>query len=244
MNRLSTALRHGRRTSVVLTGFGPFPGVPLNATMLLIPQLAAAARGLFPAIDVTTEILATEWIAAPARVDALIATHAPDLLIHFGVASAARGFEIERQGRNACDLAPDASGRLPDAAHVRPSGPDLHASRLPVDAIVHRLRAHGIPAFASLSAGAYLCNATLYHSLAETDPAQCHTGFVHIPASLAPAVAPAPGAPLRTSAGCPLTWAQALEGGLHILATCLDLPSPEPQVMAQIVTDRGPARSA
>ena len=248
MNHTPKAKQVRVRTNVVLTGFGPFPGVPLNATMLLIPRLAAAARQVFPAVDIATEILATEWAAAPLRVDALLAEHTPDLMIHFGVSAQARGFEIEQQGRNTRDLTHDAGGRMPDAAHVRVDGPDQHPSRLPVDAIVHRLRAHDIPAFVSPNAGAYLCNATLYHSLAATDPALCDVGFVHIPASLAPPVVPepvahTPGAPLGTSPGCPLTWAQALAGGLHILATCLDRPSPGRKVLAQAVTRHGLAGS-
>ena len=28
------------RTAVLITGFGPFPGVPVNATMQLVPELA------------------------------------------------------------------------------------------------------------------------------------------------------------------------------------------------------------
>jgi len=41
-------------------------------------------------------------------------------------------------------------------------------------------------------------------------------GFIHIPASLAkPEGARRPGA-------CPLNWAQAMEGGLEILAACLN----------------------
>lgn len=223
------------RTRVVLTGFGPFPGVPVNATMLLVPRLGVAARQLFPALDITTEILATEWIAAPARVDALIAAHAPELLIHFGVSGAARGFEIEQHGHNTRDATLDAGGRLPDAAHVRADGPHLHLARLPVAAIVARLREHGIPAFLSPSAGAYLCNATLYHSLAVSDPVMCDAGFVHIPASLAPPGPVAKGAPLQASPGCPLTWPQALEGALHILAVCLGKPSRPTQVTAELL---------
>ena len=55
------------RPIVLLTGFGPFPGVPENATAVLVPRLAKAARELFPTYDFVAEILPTEWTAAPQK---------------------------------------------------------------------------------------------------------------------------------------------------------------------------------
>src|SRR5205814_3166301 len=82
-----------------------------------------------------------------------------------------------------------------------------------------------IPAFVSRDAGAYLCNAALYHSL---DCARSEAvtgrrvGFVHIPAALA-----RPGGPNRGRSGaCPLTWEEALDGALEILAAGLGRSRP------------------
>ena len=41
--RQAAGMRNAR-TTVLITGFGPFPGVPVNATMRLVPELAQAAR--------------------------------------------------------------------------------------------------------------------------------------------------------------------------------------------------------
>ncbi len=68
------------RTSVLVTGFGPFPGVPVNATMRLVPELVQAARHALPGVRVASAILATEWAAAPLRLDALLADTEPDLV--------------------------------------------------------------------------------------------------------------------------------------------------------------------
>ena len=81
--RPSTARRHGvtimmrpraaapagaqARTTVLITGFGPFPGVPVNATMRLLPELALAAPRLFPDVRFAVEVLPTEWAAGPRR---------------------------------------------------------------------------------------------------------------------------------------------------------------------------------
>jgi len=208
------------RTSVLITGFGPFPGVPSNATMLLLPQLAQLAPRSFPDVRFAFEVLPTEWSAGPRRLQVLLAEAAPDLAVHFGVSSRARGFEIEQRARNSCAATPDASGALPTAAAVCEPGPEYLPTSLPVQHLVARLRRLGIAAFVSRDAGTYLCNAALYHSLASAkDAAKAgrRVGFVHIPAALA-----RPGGANRGRSGaCPLTWQQALDGALEILATCL-----------------------
>jgi len=202
---------------VLLTGFAPFPGVPVNASVRLVRELVEAARRRFPGTKVSAGVLPTEWQAAPRQLEILLAETRPDLLLHFGVSSRARGFEIEQRGLNRCQLQLDAAGALPASIAVREGGPDSMPTSLPVSYIVARLRRRGIRAFASRDAGGYLCNATLYASLerARSVPGR-RVGFIHIPASLAkPEGARQPGA-------CPLNWAQAMEGGLEILAACLN----------------------
>jgi pyroglutamyl-peptidase len=204
---------------VLLTGFAPFPGVPVNATMALVPQLADRAKSRFVGAKVSAGVLPTEWLAAPRQMENLLARVRPELILHFGVSARARGFEIEQRGQNRCLLAPDAGGVLPVSTAVCAGGPEILRASLPVNYIVARLRRRGIPAFASRDAGGYLCNATLYHSLAaaRTQPGR-RVGFIHVPASLARPAAAGGG----RSGACPLTWAQALEGGLEILAACLN----------------------
>ena len=226
MPRTRAVTRTDGRTTLLVTGFGPFPSVPVNATMTLVPRLAAAARHLFPAVRIVTDILPTEWVAAPARVDRLLKLYQPDVVLHFGVSSRARGFEIESRGCNRCAMVPDASGSRPAAPAIAQNGIDLLPSRIPVTEIVQRLRQQGVPVFRSWSAGTYLCNATLYHVLAKMADHACAAGFVHIPDSLVPAGADSLKSPLRTSAGCPMTWPQALTGGLEIIATVLAQPPP------------------
>ncbi len=212
------------RTSVLLTGFGPFPGTPVNATMVLVPALAAAVQRAFPDVAVTAEILPTEWERAPSRVDALLDEAQPDISLHFGVSSRARGFEIEARGRNFRKDVADASGACPPECAVRDGAPEHLAARLPVAEIVTRMRRRGIAANVSWDAGGYLCNAVLYHVLAaaRSRPELRRTGFVHVPTGLA--ALPVRGGAVRGD--CGLTWPQAMEGGLELMAICLGRPHP------------------
>ena len=116
--------------------------------------------------------------------------------------------------------AADGAGRLPPLAVLDPDGPERLASTLPVARIVKQLTAAGLPTVTSDDAGTYLCNAVLFQSLALAAGSKngLLAGFIHIPASLAGA-----GANGRSpEPGCPLTLDQALDGGLQILAACLE----------------------
>lgn len=202
--------------TVLLTGFGPFPGVPMNASATLAHEMAAhAPRRLPRAADFAfhAETLPTEWDAGPARLAELHDRLEPAVVLHFGVSERAAGFVIETRGENACLDALDAAGRPPPHTLLSHSGPDARAATIPALPIVDRLRGEGFTAHASTDAGRYLCNAVLYRSLewaaarsnsAHAVPAP-RIGFVHIPHD--PLAACAPRTPLN--------------GALIILETCL-----------------------
>lgn len=203
--------------TILLTGFGPFPGVSDNATARLVPELAQRARAEFAHHVFHTEILDTAWASAPQRVADLIALHRPALALHFGVARDARGFQIERLAQNACRIAADVTGCVPATATLDHGGPDTRTSGLDAEAVAAHLAALGYPVSLSDDAGAYLCNAVLYHSLAsaqtvtEASGTACCSGFIHIPADLA---------------SPPLSFQMALEGSLEIVRLCLGQSRP------------------
>ncbi len=210
----------GGRTRVLLTAFGPFPGVPANATSLLVPRVADAARIAYPGIVFDVRILPTEWAAGLRHLGDHYEMLAPSVALHFGVSSRARGFEIEARGVNRCAFLPDAAGAFPHGTALREDGASYLTSTVPVAAIVARLRARGLPAFVSRSAGTYLCNAALYSALdqARLRARETRIGFVHLPSSLLveerrPQFGPHP--------RCPLTWRQTIDGGVEIIGAAL-----------------------
>ena len=210
-----------QRPTVLITGFSAFPGVAANATETLVPQLAAAARARFPDYDIVDAVLPVDWKLAPELLQSLLDAHAPRVALHFGVSQRAEDFRIERLSRNVCEPRHDASGALPDDIAVIRSGADTLTTTLPIDRIVARLKDIGVPCCTSDDAGAYLCNALLYRSLAaaraRTTPH--FAGFVHVPAALAAgACDPA------EAVECRLTWPEAVAGALEIVAACLDEP--------------------
>ncbi len=222
------------RPVLLLTGFGPFPRVPVNATSLLVPRIAEAADKAFAGVCVVCEIIPTEWRAGLARVEELYAEHRPLIAIHFGVSGRATGFAVEARARNRCAASPDAADCLPDGICVAPGAPEFLPSTLPVTLIVERLRRRGMPAQLSRDAGNYLCNALMYRTLdlARTKDWPARNGFVHLPTSLVDPRHPERG-PLRPSR---LSWRQVVDGGLEIIAASLGRQqtqiSPSPSVLA------------
>jgi len=208
------------RPAIVLTGFGAFPGVPVNATETLVPLLAKAARTLFPTHETIDAILPTQWAEAPARLEKLVSPGNVVLVLHFGVAQDADGFQLELVGRNLRTSLEDATGHLPSSIRVVEDGPDLLATNLPVEHIAARLMALDLPCATSDNAGTYLCNALLYHSLsaARNAPAPHLAGFVHLPANL---IGHGPDGQ-HPHPGCPLDWCGALSGGVEIITACMD----------------------
>ena len=203
------------KRTVLLTGFGPFPGVETNASGELVRRLARAARKRHPGLSVHSAVLPVEWQAAPRRLEHLIARHKPDIALHFGVSHRARGFVIETLAANDAIGTPDAAGEAAIGPELDPGGPRSRRVTLPAARIAKRLVKAGHPATLSNDAGRYLCNALLYHALtyAGGHGVPKLVGFIHLPETIADAGAP--------SVKHPLTWTMALDGALDILMECL-----------------------
>ncbi len=177
--------RAAPRPTVLLTGFGPFPGVPINVSAELVRRVVRRARRALPEFQFATAVLPTEWARAPRLIGALHGRYRPVLALHFGVASGTECLRLERTALNVCRPSTDAAGVLPFAEKLSEGGPLQRHATIAVGAIAERLNGKGHSTSISDDAGGYLCNAVLYHSLAfEEAHGGCNVGFVHIPSDL------------------------------------------------------------
>lgn len=208
------------RCAVLITGFGPFPGVPRNVSAQLAEQVGDAIRQRFPSSEVATAALPTEWDIAPEHVVDLICELRPTLALHFGVSDIAHGFVIETIARNQAARI-DASGVLPELPVIEPLGPEEMPTQLPAGRIQARLQRLGLPARLSRDAGTYLCNAVFYRSvLAQRELGMGgRSGFVHLPVEIASE--PGRDAGPAGQRAAPLTFERARQGGIEIVAACL-----------------------
>jgi pyroglutamyl-peptidase len=167
--------------TVLLTGFEPFGGETLNPSWEAVRRLDGWAE---PGFRVVAGLLPCKFGAAREALDALIEAHRPCLLIAVGQAGKRTEISVERIAINVDDARiPDNAGRQPIDEPVVPGGPAAYFSTLPIKAIVHALRAAGIPAAVSQTAGTFVCNHVFYAALhaAARRGDGLRAGFMHIP---------------------------------------------------------------
>jgi pyroglutamyl-peptidase len=170
---------------VLLTGFEPFAGASLNPSEEIVKVLAAKgitdAAGK-PLVDLHTAILPVVFTESSELLKHLIKQHQPDIVICLGQAEGRREISLERVAINLDDarLADNAGRTITDQPVVAGAAP-AEFTTLPVKEMVSALRAAGIAAGLSTTAGTFVCNHIFYsvqHALAGQ---QKRSGFIHVP---------------------------------------------------------------
>lgn len=166
---------------VLITGFGPFPGAAENSSAWLVQALAA--KGAPSGCTLHAEVLPTEWAEVTTLGPRLLQRHRPRLILHLGLSRTAKGFRIERSAHNVIDFREDARGATPNKRSVLEPGEARLDTAISTAKLARHLRTQDLPAAASRSAGAYLCNYLYYLSLhwARQQEAPCDVTFVHLP---------------------------------------------------------------
>lgn len=168
------------RRVVLVTGFEPFDGEQVNPSAEIARELHD--RGIRGHV-VVGGLLPCVFAAADQELARLIATHRPVLVICVGQAGGRDAITPERVAINLDDARiPDNAGRQPVDRPVVRGGPAAYWTDLPVKAIVAALRARGIPAAVSQTAGTFVCNHVFYalmHRLRRRRGVR--GGFIHVP---------------------------------------------------------------
>ena len=172
--------------SLLLTGFGPFPGATENPTEALVRTLATEPPENFGAGELTAIVLVTEYERSWSTLQRVLRRNRPDIVVHFGLHRRAKAIHVEALGRNRLNPEQvDAAGYAPLSGRARRFGPETILATYAADRIVAALAAAGVPAAISEDAGGYVCNATLYRSLYVAPPGR-KVGLIHVPPNLEP----------------------------------------------------------
>jgi pyroglutamyl-peptidase len=166
--------------TILLTGFGPFPGAPFNPTAPLVERLAHSHHIAYADVRRIAHVFDVSYQAVDHELPALLRREQPDALIMFGLATRARELRIETRARNTMTRrVPDTAGRLPDKPSIAAGRPTEVPLRAPAHLLLLAARKTGVPVALSHNAGAYLCNYLCWRA-AELDEPQFAT-FVHVP---------------------------------------------------------------
>ncbi len=165
---------------ILVTGFDPFGGESRNPSAEVVEALPDTIAGA----EIIKLILPTVRYEAPRKVERAVEEHRPNVVLSIGQAGGRAAVSVERIAVNLDDFRiPDNAGNQPVDEAAVPGGPDGYLIDLPVKAMVGAIRAAGVPAEVSLSAGTFVCNHVLYcvrHFLEHQFPGT-RNGFIHIP---------------------------------------------------------------
>jgi pyroglutamyl-peptidase len=169
--------------TILLTGFGPFPGEPSNPTGPLVEQLAVLRRPELSDMQIVPHVFATSYRAVDRDLPRLLADLKPDALLMFGLASRSSSMRVEMRARNALAALPDAEGRLPSSGIIVPDGPAALLFGVPALKLAFSACKAGAAARPSRNAGDYLCNYLSWCALkaAARPGGPTFTAFIHVP---------------------------------------------------------------
>jgi pyroglutamyl-peptidase len=168
--------------NVLLTGFGPFPGAPVNPTGPLVRRLAQGRRR--PGERRTAHVFCTSYEAVDRDLPFLLAQQQTDVLVMFGLAARTPHLRVETWARNVVSrMVPDVTGNVPIQSLIAAGARAMLPMCVPSQQLVRAVRQTGVNAVPSRNAGSYLCNYLCWRS---TEAAARPGGprvaaFVHVP---------------------------------------------------------------
>ena len=163
---------------LLITGFDPFGGAAINPAweaVKLLPETIADFE--VHKLEIPTVFgLATQKVLEKAEVIL------PDVILCIGQAGGRAAVTPERIGVNIRDAKiPDNAGNQPVGLFVAEEGPAAYFATVPVMAMSDAILAEGLPGQVSNSAGAFVCNDTLYGLLHHYAGTEVKVGFIHVP---------------------------------------------------------------
>lgn len=165
---------------ILLTAFEPFGGDTVNPAQEAVALVADTVAGA-QIVKIDVPVVFGKSIET---VRAAMERERPDAVLCIGQAGGRIGLTPERVAINCDDgRIPDNEGNQPVDQPVMADGAPAYFATLPVKAMVNAIKAAGVPASLSNTAGTYVCNHLMYgvlYHIAKSYPAM-RGGFMHVP---------------------------------------------------------------
>lgn len=175
-----TSVSQGR---VLVTGFDPFGGDSANPSWLAAQALHGRQIAGHRIIAAQLPTVFGQSIEVLRN---LLVRHRPTLVLCLGQAGGRDALSLERVAININDARiADNAARQPVDTPVEPAGPVGYFSTLPIKAMMLAIRAEGLAAEVSQTAGTFVCNHVFYALMHELATQQAlkgtRGGFIHVP---------------------------------------------------------------
>lgn len=163
---------------LLITGFDPFGGGKINPAWEAVQRLPDVIGDLM----LCKLEIPTVYGKAAARVLDCAEEFQPDVILCVGQAGTRAAVTPERIAVNIRDARiADNAGNQPRGEFVVPGAPAAYFATVPVEKMAHSIENAGLPGTVSNSAGAFVCNDTLYLLLHRYDGTDTKVGFIHVP---------------------------------------------------------------
>ena len=163
---------------LLITGFDPFGGQTVNPSWLAVERLPDRIGNF----AIYKKMLPTVFGTAAEAVLEEAEKVQPDVILCVGQAGGRDAVTPERIAVNIRDAKiSDNAGNQPVGEFVNPDGPAAYFSTVPVGEMAAAIAAAGLPGVVSNSAGAFVCNDTLYCLLQHYSGTAVKVGFIHVP---------------------------------------------------------------
>ncbi|MEY3752875.1 MAG: hypothetical protein RIR75_722 [Actinomycetota bacterium] len=161
-------------SKILVTGFEAFDKSAINPSAEIVKALKGD--------DLVTAILPVVFGQASSQLRELIDLHKPSAVFCLGQAEGRSEITPERIAINLDNARiADNAGNQPLEQKINADGPDGHFSTLPIEKMVESMKAAGIPASISLSAGTFVCNHIFYVLQDYLKDSSIKSGFMHVP---------------------------------------------------------------
>ena len=165
---------------ILLTGFDPFGGEPVNPAEEAVKMVSDNINGA-EVIKITIPTVQNKSVQA---IEEAIEAHKPDVVISVGQAGGRYDISPERVAINIDDFRiKDNEGNQPTDQVIKNDGQPAYFSNLPIKAMVKHMNDNNIPATLSNTAGTFVCNHVMYGILYMIDKKYPNIkgGFIHVP---------------------------------------------------------------
>ena len=163
---------------LLITGFDPFGGADINPSWEAVRRLPdQIGNYVLCKLEIPTIFgKSTNTVLSVAE------EFAPDVILCIGQAGGRSTVTPERIAVNIRDARiPDNAGNQPNGQRIVHDGPAAYFATLSPEALRNAICDAGIDATVSNSAGAFVCNDTLYSLLHHYANTNVLVGFIHIP---------------------------------------------------------------
>lgn len=165
---------------ILVTGFDPFGGEPINPALEAVKGLADTISGA----EIIKLEIPTVFGKSAEVVRKAILEHQPDVVLNIGQAGGRFAPSPERVAINVDDARiPDNEGNQPVDEAIQADGEPAYFTQLPIKAMVAAMKEAGFPAAVSNTAGTFVCNHIMYQVqyMIDKEFPNMTGGFIHVP---------------------------------------------------------------